>query len=349
MLSDDSIQKNIVGIQLVNSTAILLGALVVGIALIIVILERLRSANEVNARSLRKEVLEGMTALSGNTTSALNQSLTGISETLRQLHGSIGEVQALRSDVGDLRKVFVNVKSRGGWGEVQIESILEDLLQASQYEKNFEAKPGSGQRVEFAVRMPGPGNGADAVWLPIDSKFPTEDYIRLVEASAAGDALRVEASSKAIEACVRDCARMIHDKYVNPPRTTDLAILFLPSEGLYSEVLRRPGLAEQLQRDYTVMLAGPTNLFAILHCLNVGFRTVAIEEKASDIHRLLIGVRREFQQFGFAMERSKRQAQTVVDGISDVETRFRAMEKTLKSVDVAEESLKFSRPLPLDR
>jgi DNA recombination protein RmuC len=282
-------------------------------------------------RTMRKDLLEGMLALSGSTTTSLHQSLSGINETLRQLHSSIGEVQALRSDVGDLRKVFSNVKSRGGWGEVQIESILEDLLQASQYEKNFEAKPGSGQRVEFAVKMPGNGNG-EPVWMPIDSKFPTEDYIRLVEASAAGDTAQIEQSQRAIEACVRECAKTIHDKYINPPRTTDLAILFLPSEGLYAEVLRRPGLAEQLQRDYRIMVAGPTNLFAILNCLSVGFRTAAVEERAEEIHRLLGAVRREFQILGHVVDRSKRQAQTVVNGIEDVEARFRSMEKTLKSV-----------------
>lgn len=316
-----------------NSTGVLLGALIVAVVVIIVVLERMRTANEANARNLRKEVLEGMTALSGNTSTSLNQSLTGINETLRQLHGSIGEVQALRSDVGDLRKVFHNVKSRGGWGEVQIEAILEDVLQSSQYEKNFEARPGSGQRVEFAVKMPGQGKGSDPVWLPIDSKFPTEDYIRLVEYSAAGNLVGVEAASKAIESCVRECARTIHDKYVNPPRTTDLAILFLPSEGLYGEVLRRHGLAEQLQRDYRVMLSGPTNLFAILNSLSVGFRTMAVEQRASEIHDLLAEVRREFQNFAVSIERSKRQAQTVLMGINDVETRFRVMDRTLKSVD----------------
>lgn len=311
-------------------TTVTVVALVTLIA-IVVMLERLRAANERNAMQLRREVLEGMTALSGSTHTSLSHSLTGINETLRQLHGSIGEVQALRSDVGDLRKVFHNVKSRGGWGEVQIEAILEDVLQSSQYEKNFEARPGSGQRVEFAVKMP--GHGSDPVWLPIDSKFPTEDYIRLVDYSAEGNLIGVEAASKAIEACVRECARTIHDKYVNPPRTTDLAILFLPSEGLYGEVLRRHGLAEQLQRDYRVMLSGPTNLFAILNSLSVGFRTLAVEQRAAEIHDLLAEVRREFQNFAVAIERSKRQAQTVLAGINDVETRFRVMDRTLKSVD----------------
>ncbi len=236
-----------------------------------------------SARNLRQEVLQGMLALSGNTTTSINQSLTGINETLRQLHTSIGEVQA--------------------------------------------------ERVEFAVKMPGAGKNAEPFWLPIDSKFPTEDYIRLVEYSAAGNLVGVEAASKAIEVCVRECARTIHDKYVNPPRTTDLAILFLPSEGLYGEVLRRPGLAEELQRDYRVMLAGPTNLFAILSSLSVGFRTMAVEQHATEIHELLGAVRREFQSFALSIERSKRQAQTVLTGISDVETRFRMMDRTLKSVD----------------
>ena len=317
-------------------TTLLLGAAVLALAATLFVLNR-------TARNLRKEVLEGMLALSGNTTTSINQSLTGINETLRQLHGSIGEVQALRTDVGDLRKVFQNVKSRGGWGEVQIETILEDLLQSSQYQKNFEAKPGSGQRVEFAVKMPGNGNG-EPVWMPIDSKFPTEDYIRLVEASAAGDGAGVEASSRAIEACVRECAKTIADKYINPPRTTDLAILFVPSEGLYAEVLRRPGLAEQLQRDFRVMLAGPTNLFAILNCLNVGFRTAAVEERATEIHRLLGAVRREFQVLSLAVERSKRQAQTVVNGMEEVEARFRAMDRTLKSVDAESEAITGSEP-----
>ncbi len=309
-----------------DSMLILAGAAAVILAVMLLVLNR-------SARNLRQEVLQGMLALSGNTTSSINQSLTGINETLRQLHTSIGEVQALRSDVGDLRKVFHNVKSRGGWGEVQIESILEDVLEVSQYDKNFEAKPGSAQRVEFAVKMPGAGKSAEPVWLPIDSKFPTEDYIRLVEYSAAGNLVGVEAASKAIEACVRECARTIRDKYVNPPRTTDLAILFLPSEGLYGEVLRRPGLAEELQRDYRVMLAGPTNLFAILSSLSVGFRTMAVEQRATEIHELLGAVRREFQNFAVSIERSKRQAQTVLTGISDVETRFRMMDRTLKSVD----------------
>lgn len=182
--------------------------------------------------------------------------------------------------------------------------------------------------------MPGVANGGDPVWLPIDSKFPVEDYLRLVEASASGDSLGVEVSSRAIEACVRECARTIHDKYIHPPRTTELAILFLPSEGLYAEVLRRPGLAEQLQRDYRIMLSGPTNLFALLNCLSVGFRAAAIEDRASEIHRLLAAVRREFQVFSLAVDRSKRQAQTVLNGIEDLEARFRSIDRTLKTVDV---------------
>lgn len=216
----------------------------------------------------------------------LGDSFKLVSERLELVHKGLGEMQSLAAGVGDLKKVLTNVKTRGTRGEVQLEALLDQVLTAEQYEKNVATRPNSGERVEFAIRLPGREMGDDdkrPVWLPIDAKFPMEDYQRLVEAQDRADPLAVEVAAKALEMRLRDEARKIRDKYVEPPYTTDFAILYLPTEGLYAEALRRPGLADALQRDFRISIAGPTTLAALLNSLQMGFRTLAIEKRSSEV------------------------------------------------------------------
>ncbi len=241
--------------------------------------------------------------------------------------------------MGDLKKVLTNVKTRGTWGEVQLESLLEQMLTADQYAKNVATVPGSSERVEFAVRLPGRNAGAangeanQPVWLPIDAKFPREDYERLIDAQERADPQAVEEAARALEARIRQEARTIRDKYVAPPHTTDFALLFLPTEGLYAEVLRRPGLSDLLQRDFRVTVAGPTTLSALLNSLQMGFRTLAIEQRSSEVWQVLGAVKNEFGKFGEVLAKTKSQLETVARSIESAERRTRVMSKTLRAVE----------------
>jgi DNA recombination protein RmuC len=261
----------------------------------------------------------------------LAQSFRQVSERLEQVHKGLGEMQSLAIGVGDLRRVLTNVKVRGTWGEVQLGALLEQMLAAEQYAKNVATRPGSRERVEYAIRLPGrlPDNG-EPVWLPIDSKFPVEDYERLV---AAQDGAAAEEAAKALEARIKLEARTIRDKYLEPPATTDYAILFVPTEGLYHELGRRPGLFDLLQREYRVMVAGPTNLSMLVNSLQVGFRTLAIEQRASEVWQVLGSVRTEFGRFIDVLARTKAQLQTVANSIEAAETRTRQIERKLKDVE----------------
>jgi DNA recombination protein RmuC len=272
----------------------------------------------------------------------LGDSFKLVSERLEQVHRGLGEMQTLAAGVGDLKKVLTNVKTRGTWGEVQLEALLDQVLTAEQYDKNVATRPKSSERVEFAIRLPGRGLAAGGdnavagdrpVWLPIDAKFPIEDYQRLLEAQERADPLAVEAATKALEMRLRDEAKKIRDKYIEPPYTTDFAILYLPIEGLYAEALRRPALAELLQRDYRVSLAGPTTLAALLNSLQMGFRTLAIEKRSSEVWGVLGAIKTEFRKFGDVLEATRKKLEQATRSIESASVRTRQIERKLKGVE----------------
>jgi DNA recombination protein RmuC len=262
----------------------------------------------------------------------LGESFKQVSERLEQVHRGLGEMQTLAAGVGDLKRVLTNVKTRGTWGEVQLAALLEQILTAEQFATNVTTRPGSNERVDFAIRLPGKGDGA-VVWLPIDAKFPIEDYQRLLEAQERGEPVLVEEAGRGIELRLKNEARSIHEKYVSPPHTTDFAILYLPIEGLYAEALRRPGLAEMLQRDWRVSLAGPTTLAAILNSLQMGFRTLAIEQRSAEVWAVLGAVKTEFSRFGEALAHTRKKLDEASNSISKAETRTRQLSRKLKEVE----------------
>jgi DNA recombination protein RmuC len=262
----------------------------------------------------------------------LGESFKLVSERLEQVHRGLGEMQTLAAGVGDLKRVLTNVKTRGTWGEVQLSALLEQLLTVDQFAANVATRPGSNERVDFAIRLPGKDDGA-VVWLPIDAKFPIEDYQRLLEAQDRGDPAQVEEAAKAIELRLKNEARSIRDKYVAPPHTTDFALLYLPIEGLYAEALRRPALAEMLQRDYRVSLAGPTTLAALLNSLQMGFRTLAIEQRSAEVWAVLGAVKTEFGKFGEALAHTRKKLDEASNSIGKAETRSRQLSRRLKEVE----------------
>ncbi len=262
----------------------------------------------------------------------LGESFKLVSERLEQVHRGLGEMQTLAAGVGDLKRVLTNVKTRGTWGEVQLAALLEQLLTADQFAANVVTVPGSNERVDFAIRLPGKDDGA-VVWLPIDAKFPIEDYQRLLDAQERVDPAAVEEAAKAIEMRLKSEARSIRDKYVSPPHTTDFAMLYLPIEGLYAEALRRPALAETLQRDYRVSLAGPSTLAALLNSLQMGFRTLAIEQRSAEVWAVLGAVKTEFGKFGEALAHTKKKLDEASNSISKAETRTRQLSRRLKDVE----------------
>jgi DNA recombination protein RmuC len=263
----------------------------------------------------------------------LGESFKIVSERLEQVHKGLGEMQSLAVGVGDLKKVLTNVKTRGTFGEIQLSTLLEQLLTREQYEENVATKKGSSARVEFAIRLPGRGDSEDqTVWLPIDAKFPQEDYLRLMEAQEQGNPLLVEESSKQLERAVKEMARTIHDKYLDPPGTTDFGIMFLPTEGLYAEILRRTGLFETLQREFKVIMTGPTTLAALLNSLQMGFRTLAIEKRSSEVWALLGAVKTEFSRFGGILAKTKKKLDEASNTIDAASVRSRAIERKLRDV-----------------
>jgi DNA recombination protein RmuC len=288
-------------------------------------LARMQQDNTAKLEQMRQTVDEKLHA---TLEQRLSQSFRQVSERLEQVHKGLGEMQSLATGVGDLKRVLTNVKVRGTWGEVQLGALIEQLLTPEQYATNVATRPGSRERVEYAIRLPGKD---DAVWLPIDSKFPVEDYERLI---AAQDPAAVEEAAKALENRIRLEAKTIREKYLEPPATTDYAILFVPTEGLYHELGRRPGLFDFLQREYRVMVAGPSNFSMLVNTLQVGFRTLAIEKRASEVWQVLGGVRTEFGKFIDVLARTKAQLQTVANSIEAAETRTRQIERKLKDVEV---------------
>jgi DNA recombination protein RmuC len=268
----------------------------------------------------------------------LGESFRQVAERLEQVHHGLGQMQTLAQGVGDLQRVLTNVKTRGMFGEVQLEALLEQVLTPEQYSRQIETKPRSNQRVDFAIRFPGRSADGAPVWLPIDAKFPREDYERLLEAHDHADAAGVESAGRALEVRIREEAKSICESYLCPPYTTDFAILFLPIESLYAEVLRRPGLMDKIQRDYRVTLAGPTTLLAMLNSLHMGFRTLALEQQASEVWKVLGAVKTEFERYGEWVARIKEQVQKASDTLEKADTRTKQMRRALKVVEALPEA-----------
>lgn len=262
----------------------------------------------------------------------LGESFRQVGERLDRVHEGLGEMHALAAGVGDLKRVLTNVKTRGGWGEVQLAALLEQMLAPAQYGANVATNPLSAERVEFAIRLPGNGS-SECIWLPVDAKFPLEDYQRLVEASERCDTEQAESAARALDLRIRACARDIRDKYLHPPFTTDFGIMFLPSEGLYAEVLRRPGLADSVQREARVVITGPTTLAALLSSLQIGFRTLAIEERSGQVWELLGAVRTQFGQFGDLLSKVQKRLNQASVSIDDATRKSRGIERRLRQVE----------------
>jgi DNA recombination protein RmuC len=262
----------------------------------------------------------------------LGESFKQVSDRLEAVHRGLGEMQTLATGVGDLKRVLTNVKSRGTWGEVQLGALIEQTLTIDQYQKNISTKPGSRDVVEFAIRLPGQ-SAETPVWLPVDAKFPMEDYQRLMEAQDRADLPEMESAAKALESRIKLEAKTIREKYIEPPHTTDFAILFLPTEGLYAEVMRRQGLLELLQRDYRVTVAGPSTFSAMLNSLHMGFRTLAIEKRSSEIWNTLGQIKTEFGKFGEVIDATRKKLDAASKSFETVDVRTRKINKTLSGVE----------------
>lgn len=299
-------------------------------------LQQLQKSNSDKLDEMRRTVDE---KLQTTLEKRLSESFKQVAERLEQVHQGLGQMHKLAQGVGDLQRVLTNVKTRGMFGEVQLEALLEQVLTIEQYSKQVETKPRSNQRVDFAIRFPGRGGqDGEPVWLPIDAKFPREDYERLLDAHDRADAVAAEVAAKALEVRIRTEAKSIAESYLAPPHTTDFAILFLPIEGLYAEVLRRPGLMDSLQRDYRVTLAGPTTLLAMLNSLHMGFRTLALEQQASDVWKVLGAVKTEFDRYGDWVEKVREQVQKASDTLDKADTRSKQMRLALRKVEALPET-----------
>ena len=290
----------------------------------------LQQTNSAKLDEMRKTVDEKLQA---TLETRLGESFKQVADRLEQVHKGLGEMQALAQDVGGLQRALTGVKTRGMFGEVQLEALLEQVLTPEQYGKQVETKPRSGQRVDFAVRFPGRSSDGEPVWLPIDAKFPREDYERLLDAQERADKEGAESAARALEVRIRTEAKTICESYLCPPETTDFAILFLPIESLYAEVLRRPGLMDHLQRDYRVTLAGPTTLLAMLNSLHMGFRTLALEQQASEVWKVLGAVKTEFERYGTWVEKVREQVRKASDTLDTADTRTKQMRRALKVVE----------------
>lgn len=293
---------------------------------------RLKELQQDNAQQIDKMRATVDEKLQGTLEKRLGESFKLVSERLEQVHQGLGAMQQLASDVGGLQKVLTNVKTRGGWGEVQLGSLLEQVLTADQFARSVQTREDTAERVDYAIKLPGDENGAP-VWLPIDAKFPTEDYQRLVAAQEHGDIVAIDESMKSLETQLRKSAKDICGKYINPPRTTDFGIMFLPTEGLYAEAIRRIGLVEQVQRECRVIFAGPTTLAALLNSLQMGFRTLTIQKRSSEVWNLLAAVKSEFSKFGDALSKVKDKLDSASNDMDKVAVRSRAITKRLRDVE----------------
>jgi DNA recombination protein RmuC len=308
-------------------------------------LAQLQATNSAKLDEMRKTVDE---KLQTTLETRLGESFKQVADRLEQVHKGLGEMQTLAQGVGDLKHLLTNVKTRGIFGEAQLSALLEQVFTVDQYAAQVATQPGSKNTVDFAIRLPGRSDSGVPLWLPIDAKFPNEDYERLLDAQARADVQAAEAAGKALEIRIRLEARSISEKYIAPPHTTDFAILFLPTEGLYAEVLRRPGLMESLSRDHRITLAGPTTLLAMLNSLQMGFRTLALEKRSSEVWQVLGAVKTEFGKFGDVLAKIKSNAETMLNTVSSAEQRSRVMGKALRNVEALPE-LDSACLLPLDK
>jgi DNA recombination protein RmuC len=293
-------------------------------------LDVLRSENAQKLEQMRATVDE---KLQTTLDTRLGASFKQVSDRLEQVHKGLGEMQTLAVGVGDLKRMLTNVKTRGTWGEVQLAALLSEMLTSSQYETNVETIPGTGKRVEFAIRLPGRGDDGNPCWLPVDAKFPLDDWQRLQDALERADAPAADSARKSLADFLRLQAKTIRDLYVEPPYTTDFAILFVPTEGLYAEMMSRRGFAEALQRDYRVTLCGPTNFLALLNSLQMGFRTLAIERRSSEVWKVLGAVKSEFAKFGEALAKTKERIDKAGEELERAGVRSRALERELRNVE----------------
>lgn len=292
----------------------------------------IQNENEKKLEQMRQTVDE---KLHGTLEARLGDSFKQVSDRLEQVYRGLGEMQTLAAGVGDLKRVLTNVKTRGTWGEIQLGALLEQMLAPDQYEQNVTTS-GTSERVEYAIKLPGhDGNGAP-VWLPIDAKFPIEDYQRLIEASERGDVEAIEKASRQLETTLKGCAKTLHDKYIAPPATTEFGILFLSTEGLYAEAMRRTGLGEFIQREYRIVLAGPSTLAAMLNSFQMGFRTLAIQKRSSEVWDLLGIVKSEFEKYAGVLAKLKRKLNEAQNTIDNAETRTRAIQRKLRSVEASD-------------
>ncbi len=298
-------------------------------------LTQLQQGNAAKLDEMRQTVDEKLQA---TLQARLGESFKQVAERLEQVHKGLGEMQSLAQGVGDLKHLLTNVKTRGMFGEAQLGALLEQVLAPEQYACQVATRPGDKNRADYAIRLPGRGADGVPVWLPIDAKFPNEDYERLLDAQGRADAAAAEVAARALEARIKLEARSIAEKYLEPPHTTDFAVMFLPTEGLYAEVLRRPGLMELLQREHRVTLAGPTTLMAMLNSLQMGFRTLALEKRSSEVWQVLGAVKTEFGKFGDVLSRVRNQTQTVLNTLDQAQTRSNVMQRALRQVDALPEA-----------
>ena len=295
---------------------------------------RLMAMQEDNNLKLEQMRLTVDERLQGTLEKRLGESFKRVDERLEQVYKGLGEMQNLAVGVGDLKRLLNNVKTRGVWGEIQLGSLLEQILAPEQFEKNVKVRPKSSEIVDFAIKLPGQGDGSESLWLPLDAKFPQEDYLRLIEAGEQGDLIASEKALKQLEVRIKAEARSIRDKYIYPPHTTDFAILFLPIEGLYAEVARKPELLEILQRDYRVIVAGPSVLAALLNSLQMGFRTLAIQKHSSEVWKLLASIKKEFFNFVLLLEKTEKKLDEASQSIKDVSDKSLRIGTKLKRVDL---------------
>ncbi len=293
---------------------------------------RLKQLQEDNSKQIDRMRATVDEKLQGTLEKRLGESFKLVSDRLEQVHQGLGAMQQLASDVGGLQRVLTNVKTRGGWSEWQLGVLLEEMLTPDQFAKNMKTRDDTDERVEFAIKLPGDENGAP-VWLPIDAKFPMEHYERLTAAQESGDSTAVEAAMKILETQLKRCAKDICEKYINPPKTTDFALLFLPSEGLYAEAIRRVGLVQNVQRDCRVTFVGPTTLAALLNSLQMGFRTLAIQKRSSEVWQTLAEVKAEFGKFGEALSAVKEKIEQASRKMEDVDVRSRVITRKLRGVE----------------
>lgn len=305
-------------------------------------LKELREDNGLRLEEMRRTVDE---KLQTTLEKRLGESFQLVSDRLEKVHQGLGEMQNLATGVGDLKKVLTNVKTRGNWGEVQLGALLEQMLTSNQYEKNVRPNPASAEVVEYAIKLPGRGEDDSVVWLPVDAKFFVEDYKRLHEAQERADIPAIEESTKALKDAVLKCAKDISTKYLNPPHTTDFGVMFVPTEGLFAEILRIPNVVEELQGKHRVVLAGPTTFAAVLNSLQMGFKTLSIQKQSSEVWKTLGMVKTEFSKFGDSLEAVKKSLQAATNKIETVGVRTRAVEKSLRKVEELPSTLPAADPI----